>query len=147
MTRKIAFSERWSWFKFNNLGLAHGTNLQFCTSVAKGLKLKVRKCYDSIPTFVEVTREKLQEPPSLPPILNRVKGEEIVDQYYVAGYWIDFYFAAYNLAIKCDKFGHNHRDIGYDVKKQKDIENKLALESLIKLIKSHNVKCERVIIE
>ena len=38
MTRKIAFLEGWSWFKFNNLGLALGTNFKFCTSVAKGLK-------------------------------------------------------------------------------------------------------------
>ena len=36
MTRKTAFFEEWSWFKFNNLGLAY-------TSVAKGLTLNVRK--------------------------------------------------------------------------------------------------------
>ena len=59
MTRKIAFFEGWSWFKFNNLGLALGTNLKFCTSVAKGLKLKVRKFSGPNSTFVEVTEEKL----------------------------------------------------------------------------------------
>ena len=58
MTRKTAFFEGWSWFKFNNLGLALGTNLKFYTSVAKGLKLKVRKFWGLIPTFVEVTWEK-----------------------------------------------------------------------------------------
>ena len=47
------------WSKFNNLGLAIGTNLQFYTSVAKGLKLKVRKFWGLIRTFVEVTGEKL----------------------------------------------------------------------------------------
>ena len=51
--------ERKSWFKFNNLGLALGTNLKFYTSVAKGLKLKVRKCWGLILTFAEVTGEKL----------------------------------------------------------------------------------------
>ena len=40
MTWKIAFFEGWSWLKFNNLGLALGTNLKFCTSVGKELKLK-----------------------------------------------------------------------------------------------------------
>ena len=36
------FFEEWSWFnKFNNLGLALGVNLKFCTFVAKRLKLKV----------------------------------------------------------------------------------------------------------
>ena len=53
----IAFFEGCSWFKFNNLGLALATNLEFCTSVAIGLKLKVRKFWGQNPTFVEVTGE------------------------------------------------------------------------------------------
>ena len=86
MTRKTTFFEGWSWFKFNNLGLTLGTNLKFYTSVAKGLKLKVRKFWGLIPTFVEVTREKLvggsfcfaqiflppHPSPHAHPILNRV---------------------------------------------------------------------------
>ena len=59
MTRETAFFEGWSWFKFNNLELAIGMNLKFYTSVAKGFKLKVRKFYGLVPTFVEVTGEKL----------------------------------------------------------------------------------------
>ena len=51
MTRKTIFFEGWSWFKFNNFGLALGMTLEFYTSVAKGLKLS--------PTFVEVTGETL----------------------------------------------------------------------------------------
>ena len=66
MTRKTAFFEGWSWFKFNNLGLALGTNLKFYTSVAKGLKLKVRKFWELIPTFVEVTGKKLVGGPFAP---------------------------------------------------------------------------------
>ena len=81
-------------------------------------------------------------------ITESFKGEEIVDQYYVDGYRIDPNFPAYKLAVTRDEFGHDdHRNIEYDVKRQKDIENKLALESLIKLINSYNAKCERVIIE
>ena len=45
--------------KFNNLGLAVGANLKFYTSVPKGLKLKVRKFWELIPTFVEITGEKM----------------------------------------------------------------------------------------
>ena len=74
LTRKTAFFEGWSCFKFNNLGLALGTNLKTYISVAKGLKLKVRKLLGLIPTFVEVTEKKLMGgafPP--PPILNRIK--------------------------------------------------------------------------
>ena len=36
--------EGWSWFNVNNLGLALGMALKFCSSVAKILKLKVKKC-------------------------------------------------------------------------------------------------------
>ena len=57
----------------NNFGLALGTNLKFYISVTKGLKLKVRKFSGLIPTFVEVTGEKLVGGGLLPPILNRVK--------------------------------------------------------------------------
>ena len=74
MTRKTAFFEGWSWFKFNNLGLALGTNLKFYTSLSKGLKLKVKKFWGLILTFVEVIGGKLVGGLSTPPpILNRVK--------------------------------------------------------------------------
>ena len=59
MTRKTAFFECSSWFKFNDSGLAHGTNFKFYTIVVKGLKLKVRKFLGLVPLFVEVTKEKL----------------------------------------------------------------------------------------
>ena len=63
----------WSRFKFNNLALALGTNLKFSTSLSKGLKLKVRKFCGLIPTFAEVTGEKLVGVALSPPILNRFK--------------------------------------------------------------------------
>ena len=69
--RKNSFFEGCAWFKFNNLGLALCMALKFFTSVAKRLKLKVRKFWGLIPTFVEVTREKLVGGPFCSPILNR----------------------------------------------------------------------------
>ena len=59
LNRKTAFLEWCSWFSFNNWGLALGTNLKFYTSVAKGLKLKVRMFWGQISTFLEVTGGKL----------------------------------------------------------------------------------------
>ena len=66
--------------KFKSLGLALGSELKFHTSLSKGLKIKVRQFWWLIPTFVEVTGEKLVGVgfflPSLPSsfvILNRVK--------------------------------------------------------------------------
>ena len=41
------------------MGLALDANLKFCTSVAKGAKLKVRKFWEPSLRFVEVTGEKL----------------------------------------------------------------------------------------
>ena len=41
------------------LALALDTNLKLYDSVAKGLKLKVRKFWGLFPTFLEVTGEKL----------------------------------------------------------------------------------------
>ena len=41
--QKNHFFGVWSWFKFNNLEVALVMALKFYTSVAKGLKLKVRK--------------------------------------------------------------------------------------------------------
>ena len=45
LTSKTAFFERWSRFKFHNLGLTLGKILRFYTSVAKRFKLKVRNSW------------------------------------------------------------------------------------------------------
>ena len=57
--RKTFFFEGWSWFKFDDLRLALGIALKFYTGVVNGLKLKVRKFWWILSTFVEVTGEKL----------------------------------------------------------------------------------------
>ena len=75
LTRKPLFFEGWFWFKFSNLGIALGKNLKFYTSVAKGLKLKIRMFWGLILTSVQITGEKLvgkvflhhHPPPSPPP--------------------------------------------------------------------------------
>ena len=55
------FFEGWTWFSFNNLGLAVGMDLQYHTSVMKGLKINVTKFWELILTFVLVAGEKLVE--------------------------------------------------------------------------------------
>ena len=52
----------------NNLGLALGTALKFYTPVPKVLKLNVRNFCGLIPTFLEITGEKLVGTAFLPPI-------------------------------------------------------------------------------
>ena len=53
------FFEEWSWFRFNNLGLALGTTLKFYITVAEGLKQKVRKFCGLMSKFVELKGGKL----------------------------------------------------------------------------------------
>ena len=43
LSRKRDFFEGWSWVRFYNLGLVLGVALKFYSSVAKELKLRVRK--------------------------------------------------------------------------------------------------------
>ena len=66
LPEKPVFFEGWCWLKFNNLRLALGTNLKFYTNLSKGFKLKVRKFWRLILTFVEVTGEKLVGEPCCP---------------------------------------------------------------------------------
>ena len=72
LTTKNTFFEECSWFRFNNLGLALAMALIIYTSVAKGLKLKVKRFWGLIPKFVKFAREKLVGGPFCPSILNRV---------------------------------------------------------------------------
>ena len=65
--QKNRFSGRWSRFKFNNLGLVLGKNLRFYTSVAKGLKLKARKFWGLIPTFLVTGKKLIGKRPFCPP--------------------------------------------------------------------------------
>ena len=55
LPKKPNYFEDYSWLKFINLGLALGMTLKFYTSVTKGLKLKVKRVWRLIPTFIEVT--------------------------------------------------------------------------------------------
>ena len=73
------------------MGLAIGKNLKFYTSVENGLKLKVRKFWWLIPTFVEVTGEKLVGGDLFAlPILNRVKVIRDINYYSknTKAYWV-----------------------------------------------------------
>ena len=79
---------RWSWFKFNNLGLALGTNLKFYTSLSKELKLKVKKFLGLILTFVEVTGEKLVGGLFAPPLPSWIGLTETI---YNEAFWKNFW--------------------------------------------------------
>ena len=47
-------------------------------------------------------------------------------RYSVLGYRIDLYFHDYKLATEIDKNGHSNRNTGYEIKRQKAIEQELG---------------------
>ena len=56
LNRETYFFERWSWFKFNSLGVVLGMGLKICSTMANVLKLKVTTFWGLI-----LLLEKLQE--------------------------------------------------------------------------------------
>ena len=59
-------------------------------------------------------------------IKSSFKGENMQTQYNVLSYRIELYFHDYKLAIEIDENGHNDRNIDYEVKRQKAIEQELG---------------------
>ena len=59
-------------------------------------------------------------------IISSFEGENIQTQYNVLGYRIDLYFYEYNLEIEIDENGHSDRNIDYEIKRQKAIEQELG---------------------
>ena len=76
-TRKIAFFEGWSWFKFINLGLALGINLKLLRQCGKSIKSKSQKVFGANSYVCWSYRERVVGgvflPRPLPPIPNRFK--------------------------------------------------------------------------
>ena len=92
LTKKIAFFEGWSWFKFKAkasiVQLAVDKNLKIYSSEAKRLIPKVRKFWGLISTFEEVTGKTGRgvfpppPPPVLPFILNSWIGLIRIKRFY-----------------------------------------------------------------
>ena len=61
-------------------------------------------------------------------IMQVFKGIKMIDQYTVGNYRIDLYFPKHKLAVECDEFGHNDRDVNYEVTRQKYTEAKLRCQ-------------------
>ena len=54
------------------------------------------------------------------------KGKNIQTQYNVLRYRVDLYFHDYKFAVEIDENGHNDRNIDYEIKRQKEIEQELG---------------------
>ena len=79
---------------------------------------------------VELHKNKwlCKEQESILNITTAFEGQMMRTQYSVDQYKIDLYFPKHKLAIGYDEFGHLDRDIEYEGKRQKYIENKLGCQ-------------------
>ena len=59
-------------------------------------------------------------------IMSSIEGENMQAQYNVLSDRIDLYFHDYKLAIEIDENGHSDRNIDYEIKRQKSIEQELG---------------------
>ena len=59
-------------------------------------------------------------------IKSSFEGENMQTQYSALGYRIDLYFHGYKFAIEIDKNEHSDRNIDYEIKMQKAIEQELG---------------------
>ena len=57
--------------------------------------------------------------------MSSFEGKNMQTQYDVLGYRIDLYFHDCKLAIEIDENAHNDRNIDYEIKRQKAIEQEL----------------------
>ena len=58
-------------------------------------------------------------------IKSSFEEENMQTQYNVLGYRIDLYYHDYKFAIEIDNNGHSNRNIDYEIKRQKAIEQEL----------------------
>ena len=66
-------------------------------------------------------------------IKSSLEGENMQTQYSVLGYKIDLYFHDYKSAIEIDEYGHNGKNIDYEIKRKKQ-QNKNFVATLLELI-------------
>ena len=58
-------------------------------------------------------------------IQNVFEGISMKRQFNIGSYRIDFYFPEHKLAIECDEHNHKDRDINYEIRRQKFLEDQL----------------------
>ena len=58
--------------------------------------------------------------------MSSFEGENMQTQYKVLSYRIDSYFHGHKLAVEIDDNGHSDRNINYEIKTQKAIEQEIV---------------------
>ena len=66
-----------------------------------------------------------KENDSIEIIMKTFHGEKVKRQFKIGNYRINLYLLNYKIAIECDEFDQIHRDINYEITRQKFIEEQL----------------------
>ena len=96
--------------------------------VTKSRKLQVLELAKALGINIHKQKFLSKEQETISIIMQVFKGIKMIDQYTVDNYRIDLYFPKHKLAVECDEFGHNDRDVNYEVTRQKYIEAKLRCQ-------------------
>ena len=102
----------------------------------RGLLYVINKCRKATPNLINLIKclgIKLhknkwlyKEQNTLSQIMQTFNDEEMIHHLSVGKYRIDQYFPRHKLAIECDEFDHRDRDIEYEIRRQKFIEDQLS---------------------
>ena len=96
--------------------------------VTKSKKPQVLELAEALSINIHKQKFLSKEQETISIIMQVFKGIKMIDQYIVDNYRIDLYFPKHKLAVECDEFGHNDRDVNYEVTRQKYIEAKLRCQ-------------------
>ena len=58
-------------------------------------------------------------------IMGTFDEEEMIRQFYIGKYRIGLFFLEHKLAIQCNEFGYNNRDVLYEMNRQKFVEEQI----------------------
>ena len=93
--------------------------------LSKSRKVIAKTVADAFNIELINTHAMTKEQSTIKNIMKAFRNEEMIQQYTVGKYKIDFYFPQYKLAIECDEQFHE-KNIEYDSKRQKEIETMLV---------------------
>ena len=65
--------------------------------------------------IIQTTKYPKKEQETVNYILKAFKGEDTQKQYSIGNYRIDIYFTKYKIAVECDEYGHQDREIAYSL--------------------------------
>ena len=100
--------------------------VQYVISRSRKSTYNLRMLAKALGIYVHENKPPFKEQETILNVMTAFKGEKMRTQYNVDGYRIDLYLPKHKLVLECDEFHHRDRDIGYEVERQKHVEEMLG---------------------